>query len=98
MARHHKGDPLDVAVWMHRPLGAGDECVVVEDAQRPDAHVVGIAVAIEREMPPRLEPAAVDRIDRPRGTDTHRSRHAWRVPPTPRTPPQDGHSWKRRPS
>src|SRR5215211_548859 len=42
---------------VHGPFGAGDDPVVVEDAERPDAHLLGIAISIEREMPARVEPA-----------------------------------------
>ena len=64
VTRHDVGDPFDVAVRMHRPRGAGHERVVVENAERADAHIVRIVVPIEGEVPPRLEPAAVDPVDR----------------------------------
>ena len=50
---------LDVLVRVERPLGAGDDPVVVEDAQRADAHLFGIPVAVEREVPAGVEPAAL---------------------------------------
>ena len=35
------GERLDVLVWVERPLGAGHDPIVVEDAERPDAHLLG---------------------------------------------------------
>src|SRR6188508_513460 len=48
---------LDVLVRMYRPFGAGDDAVVVEDPQRADTHLLRIVVAIEAEVPARVEPA-----------------------------------------
>ena len=59
----HVGEPLDVRVRMHRPVGARDQPIVVEDPQRPDAHLLGIAVAVEREVPTRREPPALFGVD-----------------------------------
>ena len=57
------GQAFDVGVRVHRPVGAGDEAVVVEDAERSDAALHRVAVAVEREVPARLEPAALGRVD-----------------------------------
>jgi hypothetical protein len=59
MAAHHVRQRLDVLVRVQRPLGAGDDPVIVEDAQRADAQLLGIAIPVEREMPPGVEPAAL---------------------------------------
>src|SRR6185436_20001214 len=56
-------EPLDVGVRMHRPVGARNQPVVVEDAQRPDAHLTRVSVPVEREMPAGREPAAFLRVD-----------------------------------
>src|SRR6185503_17394330 len=64
LAGDDPGDPLDVAVRMHRPHRARDERVVIKDAHRADTHVARVAVTVEGEVPARTEPAAVDRIDR----------------------------------
>jgi hypothetical protein len=56
-------DALDVGVRMHRPVGSRREPVVVEHAERPDAHLRGIPVPIEREVPASLEPTAVLGMD-----------------------------------
>ena len=77
---HDVGDPLDVAVRMHRPRGAGHERVVVENAERADTHVVRIVVPIEGEVPPRLEPTTVDPVDRAIVTKLETCRpHAWSI-------------------
>src|SRR5687768_17699750 len=44
---------------MQRPLGARDDPVVVEHPQGADAHLLGIPVAVEREVPAGVEPAAL---------------------------------------
>src|SRR6476659_5910052 len=59
----HVGESLDVSMRVHRPVGAGDQPVVVEDPQGPDAHLFGITVAVEREMPACSEPPALFRMD-----------------------------------
>ena len=59
------GDALHVGVRMHRPNGARRQPVVIEDAQRPDPHLPGIAVAVEGEVPARVEPAAFLFVDLP---------------------------------
>src|SRR5438067_2325794 len=56
-------DAFDVAMRMKRPDGAGDQAIVVEDAERPPPHVVGIAVLIEREVPARREPSTLGCVD-----------------------------------
>src|SRR5262249_47670980 len=56
LAGDDEGDALDVAMRVHRPHGAGDERVVIEHAQRADAHVLRIAIPVEREVPTRAEP------------------------------------------
>ena len=53
------GDPLDVAVGMHRPDGTRHQAVVVEDAQVPEPCVLRIDVIVEAEMPVRTEPATL---------------------------------------
>ncbi len=50
---------LDVLVGVKRPLGAGDDPVVIEYAQCADAHLLRIAIAVEREVPVGVEPAAL---------------------------------------
>ena len=50
------GERLDVLVRVERPLGAGDDQIVVEDAQGPDAHLLGVPIAVEAEVPASLEP------------------------------------------
>ena len=69
---------LDVPVRVERPLGAGHDPVVVEDAQRTDAHLLGIAVAVEAEVPSGVEPAALlapDRVGLADGDIASRSAH-----------------------
>ena len=41
------GDALDVPVRMERPYGARLQAVVVEDPQRPEPHLLRVAVVIE---------------------------------------------------
>src|SRR5256885_3394000 len=48
---------------MERPDRARLQPVVVEDAQRPKAHLLRIAVLVEREVPARMEPAALLGMD-----------------------------------
>src|SRR3989440_12923136 len=54
---------LDVGVRVHRPDRAGRQPIVIEDPQRPDAHLPGIAITIKREVPAGLEPAALFVVD-----------------------------------
>ena len=53
------GQPLHVAMRVKRPDGARDQAIVVEDAHRPERVVLGVAVLVEAEVPPRTEPAAL---------------------------------------
>src|SRR2546422_930405 len=53
------GDPLDVCVRVHGPHRSRCEAVMIEHPERAHAHLFGIAVTIEGEMPAGLEPAAV---------------------------------------
>ncbi len=46
---HHVGDDFHVAVWVHAEAAAGKDDVVVDHAQRAEAHPVGIVVIAERE-------------------------------------------------
>ena len=57
------GQPLDVGVGVHRPIGARDEPVVVEDAERADPHLRRVAVLVEGEVPARVEPPALLPVD-----------------------------------
>src|SRR6202047_4337482 len=59
----HIGDAFDVGVRVHRPDRTGSEAIVVEDAQRPDAHLSRIAITIEGEMPAGNKPAALFLVD-----------------------------------
>src|SRR5207237_8208997 len=59
------GDPLYVGVWVHRPDCSRGEAVMVEHPERANAHLLGISVAIEAEMPAGLEPAAVLAVNLP---------------------------------
>src|SRR2546421_5574093 len=54
---------LDVGVRVHRPDRAWRQPIVIEDPQRPDPHLPGIAIAIKREVPAGLEPAALFVVD-----------------------------------
>src|SRR5262249_4832585 len=66
------GQRFDVLVRVKRPLGARHDPVVVEDPQRTDTELVRIAVAIEREVPASVEPAALLVPDRVRLADLDR--------------------------
>src|ERR1700730_10493158 len=59
----HIGDAFDVGVRVHRPVRPGSEAIVVEDAQRPDAHLSRIAIAIEGEVPAGNKPASLFLMD-----------------------------------
>ena len=63
------GERLDVLVRVERPLGAGHDPIVVEDAERTHAHLLGIAVPVEAEVPAGVEPAALLAPDRVRLAD-----------------------------
>ena len=54
---------------VERPLGAGHDPVVVEDAEGTDAHLLRIAVPVEAEVPSGVEPAALLAPDRVGLTD-----------------------------
>jgi hypothetical protein len=60
---------LDIAMRVHWPLRASDDAVVVEDPQRADAHLLGIAVLVEREVETRAEPIPLLLVDLVRRTD-----------------------------
>jgi hypothetical protein len=62
-ALNHVREPLDVGVRMHRPLRAGHQPIVVEDPERPDPHLVRIAIPIEGEVPASSEPPALFGVD-----------------------------------
>src|SRR6266536_6214460 len=53
------GQRLDVLVRVHRPIRTGHDPVIVEHPQRPDAHLIRIAVMVEREVPAGMEPPTV---------------------------------------
>ena len=63
MAGNDVGDAFDVAMWVHRPYGAWRQRVVIEHAQRTDAHVGRVVVLVEAEVPTGAEPTAVSRED-----------------------------------
>ena len=56
---------------MERPLGTRHDPVIVEDAKGADALLLGIAVAVEAEVPPGIEPAALLVPDRVGFPDDH---------------------------
>ena len=62
-------DALDVAVWVHRPDGARDQAVVVEDAEVAEPRVRRVHVVVEAEVPVRAEPAPLDVMERIRLAD-----------------------------
>jgi hypothetical protein len=55
----HVGQPLDVAVRVHRPHGARDQPIVVEHPHRAERRVLGVDVRVERVVPAGTEPPAV---------------------------------------
>src|SRR5206468_11619516 len=57
------GESFDVGVRMHRPVGTRDQPVVVENPERADAHLIGVAVPVEREVPAGPEPASILGVD-----------------------------------
>jgi len=71
MALDDVRERLDVLMRVQWPLGPGDDAVVVEHTQRADAELVRVAVAIEREVPAGVEPAALFVPDRVRASDLH---------------------------
>src|SRR5439155_5901098 len=54
---------LHVGVRGDRPDCAWRKPIVIEEPQRPDPHLPGIAIAIKREVPAGLEPAALFVVD-----------------------------------
>src|SRR5438132_9820225 len=72
--------PFDVLMGMERPDRARDQAIVVEDAHRTEAVVLGIPVLVEREMPACAEPAALGVVDFfvPSDLD-HSSYPSWRA-------------------
>jgi hypothetical protein len=69
LAADDVGQRLDVLVRMERPFAAGDDPVVIEHTQRANAHLVRVTIAVEREVPPGVEPAALLVPDRVGFTD-----------------------------
>ena len=59
------GDPLDVGVRVHGPDGSRRETVVIEHPERAHAHLLGISVTVEGEMPAGLEPATILAVNLP---------------------------------
>src|SRR6266536_1255686 len=70
-ALDHVGQPLDIAMRVEGPDRAWDQAVVVEDAQRTEAVVLGVAVLVEGEVPASVKPAALDVIDLTITADLH---------------------------
>jgi DNA-binding MarR family transcriptional regulator len=74
---------------MQRPDGARDEAIVVEDAEWPEAHLVGVDVVVERKMPSSGEPATVRAVDLFRAANREQRSsslsRAWRRPATYRS-------------
>jgi hypothetical protein len=66
-------DAFDVAVGVHRPVRAGHQRIVVEDAQRADAHVLRVVILVEAEVPAGAEPAAIGGVDLAIAADLERS-------------------------
>src|SRR5215510_9060672 len=58
-ALEHIRDDLHIAVRMRRETAAGFNAVVVDDAQRPEAHVLLVVVGAERKCMAAVEPAQV---------------------------------------
>ena len=58
-ALEHVGDDLHVAVRVGAEALAGRDAVVVDHAQRAEAHVLGVVVVGEREGVVGVEPAVV---------------------------------------
>src|SRR5581483_5906158 len=55
-AVEHVGDDFHVAVRMRRESLAGLDAVVVDDAERAEAHVARVAILAERKREPAVEP------------------------------------------
>src|SRR5262245_839632 len=55
----HIGHNLHLAMRMRRESGAARDRVMIEDAQRPESHVVRVVVAVETEQPVRRQPVAL---------------------------------------
>ena len=58
-AVEHVGDDLHIAVRVGGEAGARRDAVVIDHAQRLEAHVGRVAIAAERERVPAVEPAPV---------------------------------------
>ena len=58
-------EPFDVPMRVHRPIRPRHQPVVVEHAQGSEPGPIGIAVPVEGEMPPGMEPAPVGLEDLP---------------------------------
>jgi hypothetical protein len=72
------GERLDVLVWVERPLGSGNDPIVVEDPERTNAHLLGITVLVKAEVLSGVEPPALlapDRVGRPDGDVPNRRAH-----------------------
>src|SRR5437773_11372142 len=67
-----RGERLDALVRVERPLGTGNDPIVVEDAERTNAHPFGIAITVEAELPPGVGPATLPAPDRVRLEDDDR--------------------------
>src|SRR5262249_29190547 len=58
-AFQHVGHDLHLAMRMRRESSAARDCVMVEDSQRPESHVIRVVVAVETEQPVRRQPVAL---------------------------------------
>src|SRR5215813_3593132 len=58
-AFQHVGHDLHLAMRMRRESPSARDHVMVEDAQRPESHVVRVVVAVEAEQPVRRQPVAL---------------------------------------
>src|SRR5215510_7488384 len=58
-AFQHVGHDLHLAMRMRRKSSSARDRVMVEDAQRPESHVVRVVVAVETEQPVRRQPVAL---------------------------------------
>jgi hypothetical protein len=79
---------LDIAMRVHGPLRASDDAVVVEDSHRADAHLLGIAVLVEREVEAGAKPIPLLLVDLVRRTDSQHlgASCSCRVPDSGRLP------------
>ena len=57
------GNAFDVGVGVHWPNRARSQPIMVEDAKRPNPHLLRVAVTIEGKVPAGLEPPAVFVVD-----------------------------------